>query len=79
MKDLLEKTKQDFSQVPSIAVNCAGITRDKLLLKMDEASYDEVINVNLKVKPSLCSIPFFPIKALKILIFEVTKDWLKFC
>lgn len=46
--DLLVNIKQTFSGVPSIAVNCAGITRDNFLLKLDEASFDEVIAVNLK-------------------------------
>ena len=31
-----------------ILVNNAGITRDNLLMRMDEAAWDEVINVNLK-------------------------------
>ncbi|KAK7094979.1 (3R)-3-hydroxyacyl-CoA dehydrogenase-like [Littorina saxatilis] len=45
---LLGNVKQDFSVAPCIAVNAAGITRDKFLLKMDEKSFDDVINVNLK-------------------------------
>ncbi|GAB6024893.1 hypothetical protein CHUAL_010002 [Chamberlinius hualienensis] len=44
MKEVLEK----YNEPPSIAVNCAGITRDKLLLRMDENVFDEVIRVNLK-------------------------------
>ncbi|MDN3668164.1 3-oxoacyl-[acyl-carrier-protein] reductase [Echinicola jeungdonensis] len=31
-----------------ILINNAGITRDNLLMRMNEASWDEVINVNLK-------------------------------
>ena len=31
----------------SVLVNCAGITRDKTFKKMDEASWNAVINVNL--------------------------------
>ena len=31
-----------------VLVNNAGITRDNLLMRMDEAAWDEVINVNLK-------------------------------
>ncbi len=31
-----------------VLVNNAGITRDTLLLRMDDAQFDEVINVNLK-------------------------------
>lgn len=37
-----------------ILINCAGITRDQLFLKMDEASWDEVINVNLKSVYNTC-------------------------
>ncbi|KAI0242296.1 Estradiol 17-beta-dehydrogenase 8 [Lamellibrachia satsuma] len=48
VSDLLVNIKQTFSGVPSIAVNCAGITRDNYLLKLDETSFDEVIAVNLK-------------------------------
>lgn len=32
----------------SILVNCAGITKDKLLLKMTEEDWDDVMDVNLK-------------------------------
>jgi len=38
-----------FGQVPSCIINCAGITRDSLLLKMDEKDFDFVLQVNLKV------------------------------
>ena len=47
--DLMGNIKQTFSGVPSIAVNCAGITRDNFLTKLDEEAFDEVIAVNLKV------------------------------
>lgn len=46
---LLGDVKQAFSDVPSIAVNCAGITRDQFLLKMEPEQFEKVINVNLKV------------------------------
>ena len=49
VSEMLVNIKQTFSGVPSIAVNCAGITRDDFLLKLDETSFDEVIAVNLKV------------------------------
>ncbi|KAK2176338.1 hypothetical protein NP493_668g01059 [Ridgeia piscesae] len=54
VSDLLVNIRQTFSGVPSIAVNCAGITRDNFLLKLDEASFDEVIAVNLKGTFLLC-------------------------
>lgn len=37
----------DFGKV-DILVNCAGITRDMLMLKMSEDDFDSVISVNLK-------------------------------
>ncbi len=38
---------REFSSIDFL-VNCAGITRDQLMLKMSEADWDQVINVNLK-------------------------------
>lgn len=32
----------------SIAVNCAGITRDKFMMKMDEDDWNRVLDINLK-------------------------------
>ncbi|XP_046846128.1 estradiol 17-beta-dehydrogenase 8-like [Xenia sp. Carnegie-2017] len=37
-----------YKRYPCIAINCHGITRDDFLIKMNEDSFDEVINVNLK-------------------------------
>lgn len=37
-----------------ILVNCAGVTRDKLFLRMEEADWDEVIDTNLKSVYNLC-------------------------
>ncbi len=37
-----------------ILINCAGITRDKLLMKMNESDWDDVMNVNLKSIYNLC-------------------------
>ncbi|KAL2718951.1 estradiol 17-beta-dehydrogenase 8 [Vespula squamosa] len=37
-----------FSTSPTIIVNSAGITRDNFLLKLSEADFDNVMNVNLK-------------------------------
>nr|CAD7403958.1 unnamed protein product [Timema cristinae] len=39
---------EHFSVPPTIVVNCAGITRDNFLLKLDEDSFQQVIDVNLK-------------------------------
>ncbi len=43
----VEKVLADFGHI-DILVNNAGITRDGLMLRMDEAQWDSVINVNLK-------------------------------
>jgi len=46
-KTVCEKIVADFGSV-DILVNNAGITRDGLLLRMSEADFDDVIDVNLK-------------------------------
>ena len=43
----VEKVLADFGHI-DVLVNNAGITRDGLMLRMDEAQWDAVINVNLK-------------------------------
>lgn len=45
--DLVEKALQQFGKV-DILVNNAGITRDTLIMRMDEADWDAVLDVNLK-------------------------------
>ncbi len=47
MKKMAEEVIEEFGKV-DIMVNNAGITRDGLLLTMDEEQWDQVINVNLK-------------------------------
>jgi 3-oxoacyl-[acyl-carrier protein] reductase len=44
---LVERTIQEFGKI-DILVNNAGITRDMLILRMEEADWDAVLNVNLK-------------------------------
>jgi 3-oxoacyl-[acyl-carrier protein] reductase len=44
---LIERTVTEFGRV-DILVNNAGITRDNLLVRMDEKEWDSVISVNLK-------------------------------
>ena len=46
-KDACERILSDFGSV-DILVNNAGIIKDNLLLRMSEADFDEVIDVNLK-------------------------------
>lgn len=45
----LSATIDQYKRPPTVIVNSAGITRDGFLLKMSEADFDSVINVNLKV------------------------------
>lgn len=46
-KQVVETVIADFGGI-DILINNAGITRDKLVLNMDEKDFDAVINVNLK-------------------------------
>ena len=46
-RDFIECAIQNFGKV-DILINNAGITRDNLLLRIDEADWDDVLNVNLK-------------------------------
>lgn len=46
-KKTVDKILEDFGSI-DILVNNAGITRDNLVLKMDEKDFDAVISVNLK-------------------------------
>lgn len=49
IKHVLEEAINKYKRPPSIICNCAGITRDGFILKMDENDFDLVLNVNLKV------------------------------
>lgn len=49
IKNVIEEAINKYKRPPSITVNCAGITRDAFILKMDENDFDLVLNVNLKV------------------------------
>lgn len=46
-KNLVEKSKEEFGKV-DILVNNAGITKDNLIIRMNESDFDSVININLK-------------------------------
>lgn len=46
-EELIKRVLDDFQSI-QVLVNNAGITRDALLLRMSEADWDAVINVNLK-------------------------------
>jgi 3-oxoacyl-[acyl-carrier protein] reductase len=45
--DLVDQTIKEFGKI-DILVNNAGITRDTLIMRMDESDWDAVLNVNLK-------------------------------
>ena len=45
----MQNIQSAFKEVPTIAVNSAGITKDAMMLKMSEENFDRVIDVNLKV------------------------------
>jgi 3-oxoacyl-[acyl-carrier protein] reductase len=45
--EMIEQTIKEFGKV-DILVNNAGITRDTLILRMEESDWDAVLNVNLK-------------------------------
>lgn len=47
VQNLLLRVKQDYP-TPEVLVNCAGITRDSLMVSMTESMFDDVIKVNLK-------------------------------
>jgi 3-oxoacyl-[acyl-carrier protein] reductase len=47
LTETLEKLADEHNGI-SILVNNAGITRDKLMMQMDEADFDKLMNVNLR-------------------------------
>jgi len=48
IKNVIEQAVNRYKRPPTITVNCAGITRDQFILKMEESDFDLVLNVNLK-------------------------------
>ena len=47
VEEVATKVKSDLGGV-DVVVNCAGITRDKLFMRMEEQDFDDVIAINLK-------------------------------
>ncbi|MDE5734139.1 MAG: 3-oxoacyl-[acyl-carrier-protein] reductase [Duncaniella sp.] len=45
--EVVEEVKKDFGHI-DVLINNAGITKDGLMMRMSEAQWDMVINVNLK-------------------------------
>lgn len=46
-EELVKKVLEDFGNI-DVLINNAGITKDNLLMRMSEADFDKVIEVNLK-------------------------------
>lgn len=46
-KAMIDQAQKEFGRI-DILVNNAGITRDNLIMRMDESDWDNVININLK-------------------------------
>jgi len=46
-KEAIDKIQNEYGNI-DVLVNNAGITRDKLFIRMKESDFDEVINTNLK-------------------------------
>jgi len=53
VQETIAKAAKDFGRI-DIIVNNAGITKDGLLMRMSEESFDDVINVNLKGTFNVC-------------------------
>ncbi|WP_282050797.1 3-oxoacyl-[acyl-carrier-protein] reductase [Maribacter aquivivus] len=47
-EELVAKVLEDFSGRIDVLINNAGITKDNLLMRMSEADFDTVIDINLK-------------------------------
>lgn len=56
-----------------ILINCAGVTRDKLLMRMDEEDWDQVLEINLKSCYNTCKALVRPmLKAKKGKIINIS-------
>ena len=58
-QDFIACALENFGKV-DILVNNAGITRDNLLLRIDESDWDEVLSVNLKGAYNCCKAAIRP-------------------
>ena len=53
VEEVISEVQHRFKGIDSV-INCAGITRDQLLLRMTEKEWDDVLNVNLKSVFNIC-------------------------
>ena len=53
VKSEITRLQKEFGSI-DILVNCAGVTRDKLLMKMTEEDWNTVLDVNLKSVFNFC-------------------------
>jgi 3-oxoacyl-[acyl-carrier protein] reductase len=58
-KDFIECALQNFGKI-DILVNNAGITRDNLMMRIDEKDWDDVLTVNLKGAYNCCKAAIRP-------------------
>lgn len=49
VQNVLDEVINKYQRAPNTIINCAGITRDGFILKMNENDFDMVLKVNLKV------------------------------
>jgi len=48
VSSLITDVQQTFQAVPTVGVNSAGVAKDQFLLKLEEKTFDDNININLK-------------------------------
>ena len=53
VNEMVQKSMDEFGRI-DILINNAGITRDKLIMRMEEEDWDLVLNVNLKGAFNCC-------------------------
>jgi 3-oxoacyl-[acyl-carrier protein] reductase len=72
VNEMVDRVLDHFAEI-DILVNSAGITRDKLFLKMSEEDWDQVLSINLKSVYNLCHALVKPMmKAKKGKIINIT-------
>ena len=69
----VEKIHAEFGHI-DILVNNAGITRDGLMLRMDEAQWDAVLNVNLKSAYNYIHAAFLQVQCMSMTLGAIADD-----